>query len=79
VKVGIDRFTAIINPPQSAILAVGAIKRQLISEGDINTLFTKRMVTMTLSADHRVMDGAKAAHFLVDIRKILENPEDIFK
>ncbi len=73
---GIDRFTAIINPPQSAILAVGAIKRQLVPDEDTMGLRTKRMVTMTLSADHRVMDGAQAAHFLMDLRAMLENPEN---
>ena len=76
---GIDRFTAIINPPQSAILAVGAIKRQIVSDDDTMGLRTKRMITMTLSADHRVMDGAQAAHFLMDLRMMLENLEEIFK
>jgi pyruvate dehydrogenase E2 component (dihydrolipoamide acetyltransferase) len=76
---GIDRFTAIINPPQSAILAVGAIKRQIVSDDDKMGLRTKRVATMTLSADHRVMDGAQAAHFLMDIRNMLENSEEIFR
>lgn len=75
---GIDRFTAIINPPQSAILAVGAIKRQIVPDEDTMGLRTKRMVTMTLSADHRVMDGAQAAHFLIDLRAMLENSEELF-
>lgn len=76
---GIDRFTAIINPPQSAILAVGTIKRQIVPDDDTMGLRSKRMVTMTLSADHRVMDGAQAAHFLMDLRILLENSEDIFR
>ena len=75
---GIDRFTAIINPPQSAILAVGAIKRQIVPDENTMGLRTKRMVTMTLSADHRVMDGAQAAHFLIDLRAMLENSEELF-
>ncbi len=76
---GIDRFTAIINPPQSAILAVGAIKRQLVPDEDTMGLRTKRMATVTLSADHRVMDGAQAAHFLMDLRAMLENPGELFR
>ncbi len=76
---GIDRFTAIINPPQSAILAVGAIKKQLVpDESDAPVIRTQRMVNLTLSADHRVMDGAQAAYFLADLRDLLQNPEDLF-
>jgi len=76
---GIDRFTAIINPPQSAILAVGAIRRQLVpDESDTSVLRTKRIVNLTLSADHRVMDGAQAAYFLADLRDMLQNPEELF-
>jgi len=76
---GIDRFTAIINPPQAAILAVGAIKRQLIPDDSENpVLRTQRMINLTLSADHRVMDGAQAAYFLADLRELLQNPEELF-
>jgi len=76
---GIDRFTAIINPPQSAILAVGAIRRQLVpDESEAPVLRTKKMVNLTLSADHRVMDGAQAAYFLADLRDLLQNPEELF-
>lgn len=70
---GIEQFTAIINPPQTAILAVGAIQREpaVDEEGHI---LVRRMAHLTLCADHRVVDGAVAARFLVDLRRILEKP-----
>jgi pyruvate dehydrogenase E2 component (dihydrolipoamide acetyltransferase) len=72
---GIDRFAAIINPPQSAILAVGAIKRQMVPDDtEDQVIRIKKIATFTLTADHRVMDGAQAANFLAELRKILENP-----
>ncbi len=72
---GIKDFVAIINPPQSSILAVGAAeKRPLIVDNEI-TIAT--MMTMTLSVDHRVIDGALAAQFLGEIKKFLENPLSI--
>jgi pyruvate dehydrogenase E2 component (dihydrolipoamide acetyltransferase) len=62
---GIDEFTAIIVPPQAAILAVGAIvDRPVVHERQIAI---RPMLRMTLSADHRVMDGAGAASFLKDL------------
>ena len=76
---GIDRFTAIINPPQSAILAVGAIKRHMVpDDSDDQIIRIRKMVTFNLSADHRVMDGAQAAYFLAELRDILQNPEGRF-
>jgi pyruvate dehydrogenase E2 component (dihydrolipoamide acetyltransferase) len=73
---GIDHFTAILNPPESAILAVGRIaKRSVVVEregGD--ELVIRPMMNMTLSADHRVLDGASAARFLRDIADLLEHP-----
>lgn len=76
---GIDRFTAIINPPQSAILAVGAIKQQMVPfEGDEFGFAKKKILTFTLSADHRVMDGAQAANFLQALRDFLQQPERLF-
>ncbi|MDP2965402.1 MAG: dihydrolipoamide acetyltransferase family protein [Pelolinea sp.] len=75
---GIDRFTAIINPPQSAILAVGAIKRQMVPDDtEDQVIRIKKMLTFTLSADHRVMDGVQAAYFLAELRNILEKPEEL--
>lgn len=69
---GIESFTAIINPPESAILAVGKIvERQAAGE---NGLVLKPMMNLTLSADHRVIDGAAAAGFLAELKATLENP-----
>jgi pyruvate dehydrogenase E2 component (dihydrolipoamide acetyltransferase) len=71
---GIDQFTAIINPPQAAILAIGAIRPELAldTSGQVKT---QSIMRMTLSADHRVLDGAVVAYFLNDLRDVLESPE----
>jgi pyruvate dehydrogenase E2 component (dihydrolipoamide acetyltransferase) len=70
---GVDRFTAIINPPQVGILAVGRTQRLFVpDEHEQPTL--RSFMTITLSADHRVVDGAQAAHFLQDLRSVLEDP-----
>jgi pyruvate dehydrogenase E2 component (dihydrolipoyllysine-residue acetyltransferase) len=70
---GVDSFTAIINPPQAAILAVGrAAPRVIVEEG---MFAIKSMMTATLSADHRIVDGAMAARFLQNVKKLLENPQ----
>jgi pyruvate dehydrogenase E2 component (dihydrolipoamide acetyltransferase) len=71
---GVDRFTAIINPPQSAILAVGQTTRRFVPD-DEDRPTVRPIMTVTLSADHRVVDGARAAHFLRDVRMALEHPE----
>lgn len=71
---GIDRFTAIINPPQSAILAVGRVTKRFIPDKNDEPVL-RPMMTITLSADHRVIDGAVAARFLDDLRKGMEQPE----
>jgi len=69
---GIEEFTAIINPPNACILAVGAIRDvPVVENGEI--VPGKRM-KVTLSSDHRVVDGAKAAAFLNTVRQMLENP-----
>jgi pyruvate dehydrogenase E2 component (dihydrolipoamide acetyltransferase) len=69
---GITEFTAVINPPQSAILAVGGIEESaVVKEGNVKA--GKTMV-LNLSADHRVIDGAIAAKFLKTVQKLLENP-----
>jgi len=74
---GVDQFTAIINPPQSAILAVGrTVKQPVVVEtpaGD--ELVIRPMMQMTLSVDHRIIDGAVAARFLQDIVAGLEEPD----
>lgn len=69
---GVEHFEAIINPPQSAILAVGAaIETPVVRDGQI---VLGREMTCTLSADHRVIDGVMAAQFLRTLKQTLENP-----
>jgi pyruvate dehydrogenase E2 component (dihydrolipoamide acetyltransferase) len=68
---GIDAFTAIIVPPQAGILAVGAIVDRVAAVNGL--LGVRPMLTMTLSSDHRVIDGAGAAQFLADVVKELQH------
>jgi len=68
---GADSFIAIINPPQCAILAVGRVAPRVVTDGD--GIEIKSMMTATLSADHRVVDGASAARFLQRVKKLLES------
>jgi pyruvate dehydrogenase E2 component (dihydrolipoamide acetyltransferase) len=68
----IDEFTAIINPPDSAILAVGAIKEQVVKKGD--GFGVTNVMKVTMSCDHRSIDGAVGAAFLQTVKKFLENP-----
>lgn len=70
---GIDEFTAIINPPEAAILAVGGLKQEVVSID--GTIGIKPMMKVTLCSDHRVVDGALAAQFLQSVKRYLE--EDI--
>ncbi|MFZ3150084.1 MAG: dihydrolipoamide acetyltransferase family protein [Anaerolineaceae bacterium] len=72
---GIKSFTAIINPPQSAILAVGGLERRAVVVDDKDTISVRPILTMTLGADHRVVDGAEAAAFLADLVSVLETPD----
>ena len=68
----IESFTAIIFPPHAAILAVGTVKEQpVVRDGE---LAIAQIMKATLSTDHRVADGAEAAQFLVEIKKLLQNP-----
>jgi pyruvate dehydrogenase E2 component (dihydrolipoamide acetyltransferase) len=67
---GVDNFVAIINPPQCAILAVGRVAPRVVPDGE--GVAVRSMMTMSLSADHRVVDGAIAARFLQEIKRHLE-------
>lgn len=69
---GIPRFTAIINPPQACILAVGAVEKRAIVIND--NVSVASMCTIAFSADHRIIDGATLAKFANDIKRLLENP-----
>jgi pyruvate dehydrogenase E2 component (dihydrolipoamide acetyltransferase) len=68
---GIEQFTAIINPSQAAILAVGAAQQEVILDEN-DQIARHSIMRMTLSADHRIVDGSIAAHFLADLREALE-------
>jgi pyruvate dehydrogenase E2 component (dihydrolipoamide acetyltransferase) len=68
----VAEFSAIINPPEGAILAVGSVRRVPVADGD--TVSVGRRMAMTLSCDHRVMDGAMGAKFLQDLKRRLEEP-----
>ena len=70
---GVDAFTAIIDPPQVAILAVGGARRAPVEEGP-NRVGFRDLMTVTLSCDHRVVYGADGARFLARLRELLERP-----
>jgi pyruvate dehydrogenase E2 component (dihydrolipoamide acetyltransferase) len=72
---GIDRFQAIINPPEAAILAVGRIRD--LPWVTPHGILQQPIINLQLSIDHRALDGAAAAPFLVDIQKLLENPYNL--
>jgi pyruvate dehydrogenase E2 component (dihydrolipoamide acetyltransferase) len=69
---GIDTFTPIINPPQCAILGVGRIQRQPVASGD--AIIIRDVITLSLTFDHRIVDGAPAARFLQTLVQLVENP-----
>lgn len=69
---GIDQFTAIINPPEAGILAIGAVEdKPVVVDGD---LVVRKRMRITMSCDHRVIDGATGARFLQTLRRLMENP-----
>ena len=74
---GVDDFDAIINPPQSAVLAVGRIAERVVAaEGKA---VVKPTLRFSLAMDHRVLDGALAARFLKDLKALIENPDETLK
>ncbi len=70
---GVESFSAIVTPPQAAVLAVGTVKGEVIVD-EHEELVVAPMVRVTLSADHRILDGADAAEFLDSLRSYLEAP-----
>lgn len=72
---GIARFDAIINPPQVAILAIGAAEERVVVRNGSPAV--ARMMTLTLSVDHRVIDGAVGAAFLATLRQLIETPDSL--
>lgn len=72
----VDDFSAIINPPEVGILAVGAVKKQLVVQDD-GSFSVRDLMKATLSVDHRVVDGALAAKFLNRIKEYLESPQKL--
>lgn len=72
---GTKEFSAIINPPQSAILAVGCAKKEPLVQGD--SIVIAQTIDVTLSVDHRAIDGSIAAHWLEIFKNIIENPFSI--
>ena len=69
---GVERFTAVLNPPQAGILAVGAIEeRPVVVEGDLEI---QPRMDLTLTVDHRSVDGATASEFLRTVKSFLEEP-----
>ena len=68
---GVEEFSAIINPPEAGILAVGAVREEVIVEN--GAMRPGRVMTLTLSADHRVVDGVMAAQFMADLKRGLES------
>jgi pyruvate dehydrogenase E2 component (dihydrolipoamide acetyltransferase) len=69
----VEEFTAIINPPQAAILAVGTIRDEVVV-GEGGGFKAQKRLSLTLSCDHRVIDGMMGAQFLTTVLSYLENP-----
>jgi len=71
---GIERFTAIINPPQAAILTVGAMKKRPVVDEESGRIVARETMTLTLVCDHRILYGADGAQFLARVKELLERP-----
>ncbi len=70
---GVEQFSAIINPPEAGILAIGATTSEVVATPD-DAIAVRQIMRFTLSADHRIVDGAVAARFIADLKITLENP-----
>jgi pyruvate dehydrogenase E2 component (dihydrolipoamide acetyltransferase) len=71
---GIDSFSAVINPPQAAILAVGSLKKRPVVDDDSGRIVARETMNVTLVCDHRILYGADGAEFLARVRELLESP-----
>ena len=71
---GVEQFTAVINPPEAAILAVGAALAEPVVTADGEVEVHRQMLRLTLSIDHRALDGATGARFLAQLKDVLEQP-----
>ena len=71
---GIDSFSAVINPPQAAILAVGSLKKRAVVDQDSGRIVARDTMNVTLVCDHRILYGADGAEFLARVRELLEQP-----
>jgi len=69
---GIESFTAVINPPHAGILAIGAGEKRVVVESDKPAVAT--VMSVTMSCDHRVIDGATGARFLAAFKQFVEEP-----
>lgn len=68
----LEEFAAVINPPQAAILAVGAVKERAVARD--GAIVARRTMRVTVSCDHRIIDGVVAGRFLEELKRLLENP-----
>ncbi|MHB1570348.1 MAG: dihydrolipoamide acetyltransferase family protein, partial [Solirubrobacteraceae bacterium] len=71
---GIDSFSAVVNPPQAAILAVGSLRRRPVVDESSGEVVARETIELTLACDHRILYGADAARFLARVRELLERP-----
>ena len=72
---GVEDFAAIINPPESGILAISALREAVLAKDGV--MRAGHVMSLTLSVDHRVVDGAVAAQFMTRLRVLLESPESL--
>jgi pyruvate dehydrogenase E2 component (dihydrolipoamide acetyltransferase) len=70
---GLDSFSAVINPPQAAILAVGSLKARAVVD-DAGSVVARPTINLTLACDHRILYGADGARFLTRVRDLLQTP-----
>ena len=74
---GLDSFSAVVNPPQAAILAIGSLKPRPIVAPDGVTIVARPTVRVSLACDHRILYGADGARFLARLNELLEAPQGV--